>query len=80
LVTVLIFFPCSCSGLPILQFASFEEAKEIEEFFASYTKAKFDRALKQSIERVHINANWVQSVQNEEHLAKAVKELVPIPM
>uniref|UniRef100_A0A2N9HH88 Aminopeptidase n=1 Tax=Fagus sylvatica TaxID=28930 RepID=A0A2N9HH88_FAGSY len=61
-------------------FASFEEAKEIEEFFASYTKAKFDRALKQSIERVHINANWVQSVQNEEHLAKAVKELVPIPM
>ncbi|KAM4121389.1 hypothetical protein ACB094_01G001800 [Castanea mollissima] len=57
-------------------FASFEKAEEIEEFFASRTKSKISRTLKQSIERVHINANWVQSVQNEEHLAKALKGLV----
>ncbi|KAK4599003.1 hypothetical protein RGQ29_009192 [Quercus rubra] len=57
-------------------FASFEKAEEIEEFFASRTKSKIARTLKQSIERVHLNANWVQSVQNEEHLAKALKGLV----
>ncbi|KAK7840055.1 aminopeptidase m1 [Quercus suber] len=57
-------------------FASFEKAEEIEEFFASRTKSKIARTLKQSIERVRINANWVQSVQREEHLAKALKGLV----
>lgn len=33
------------------------------------------RTLKQSIERVHINANWVKSIQNEKHLAEAIQEL-----
>ena len=47
------------------QFASFEKAKEIEEFFANRTESEIARTLKQSIEQVHINANWVQSVQNE---------------
>ncbi|KAE8100057.1 hypothetical protein FH972_017986 [Carpinus fangiana] len=56
-------------------FASFEKAKEIEEFFASRSKPSIARTLKQSIERVYINANWVQSIQNEEHLANAVKEV-----
>ena len=65
-----------CSVLFIPQFASFEKAEEIDEFFASRTKSKIARTLKQSIERVHLNANWVQSVQNEEHLAKALKGLV----
>ncbi|KAM3710086.1 hypothetical protein ACB098_01G002200 [Castanea mollissima] len=46
-------------------FASFEKANEIEEFFANHTESKIVRTLKQSIEQVHINANWVQSVQNE---------------
>ncbi|KAF3947273.1 hypothetical protein CMV_026569 [Castanea mollissima] len=46
-------------------FASFEKANEIEEFFANQTEFKIVRTLKQSIEQVHINANWVQSVQNE---------------
>nr|POE85691.1 aminopeptidase m1 [Quercus suber] len=46
-------------------FASFEKANEIEEFFANCTESKIARILKQSIEQVHINANWVQSVQNE---------------
>lgn len=61
--------------LSLFQFASLEKAKEIEEFFASRSKPSIARTLKQSIERVHINANWVQSVQNEEHLADAVEEL-----
>lgn len=56
-------------------FASFEKAKEVEEFFASRTKPSIARTLKQSIERVNINAKWVQSIQNEKHLAEAVKEL-----
>jgi puromycin-sensitive aminopeptidase len=56
-------------------FASLEKAKEVEEFFASRSKPSIARTLKQSIERVHINANWVHSVQNEEHFAEAVKEL-----
>ncbi|XP_021607282.1 aminopeptidase M1 isoform X2 [Manihot esculenta] len=56
-------------------FASFEKAKEVEEFFAGRTMSSIARTLKQSIERVIINAKWVQSIQNEKHLAEAVKEL-----
>lgn len=58
-----------------VQFASFEKAAEIEEFFATRSKPAIARTLKQSLERVHINAKWVQNVQNEEHLAEAAKEL-----
>lgn len=61
--------------LPISQFASLEKAKEIEEFFATRTKPSIARTLKQSIERVHINANWVQSVRNEEHLVQTLEKL-----
>ncbi|XP_065630862.1 aminopeptidase M1 [Quercus suber] len=57
-------------------FASFEKAKEVEEFFASRTNSKIARTLKQSIERVHINANWVQRVHNEEHLDETVIKLI----
>ncbi|KAI6679923.1 hypothetical protein NL676_033804 [Syzygium grande] len=56
-------------------FASYEKAKEAEDFFATHSKPSIARTLKQSIERVNINAQWVQSIQNEEHLAEAVKEL-----
>lgn len=56
-------------------FSSYEKAKEVEEFFASRTKPYIARTLKQSIERVHINANWVQSIQNENNLSEAVTEL-----
>lgn len=56
-------------------FSSFEKAKEVEEFFATRTKPSMTRTLKQSLERVHINAKWVESIQNEKHLADAVKEL-----
>ncbi|KAG8657217.1 aminopeptidase M1 isoform X2 [Manihot esculenta] len=55
--------------------ASFEKAKEVEEFFASRTTPSIVRTLKQSIEWVNINAKWVQSIQNEKQLAEAVKEL-----
>ncbi|GAB4854485.1 AP-1 complex subunit mu-1-Iike [Ancistrocladus abbreviatus] len=56
-------------------FASNEKAKEVEEFFATRTKPTIARTLKQSLERIHINARWVQAVQKEEHLAQVVQEL-----
>ncbi|XP_058222538.1 aminopeptidase M1 [Rhododendron vialii] len=56
-------------------FSSYEKAKEVEEFFASRSKPSITRTLKQSLERVHINAKWVQSIQTEKHLAEAVQEL-----
>jgi len=49
--------------------------KEVEGFFATRTKPTIARTLKQSIERVQINARWVQSVQKEGHLAEVVQEL-----
>ncbi|CAL5350452.1 unnamed protein product [Camellia sinensis] len=56
-------------------FSSCEKACEVEEFFASRAKPSISRTLKQSVERVHINAKWVQSIQNEKHLAEVVQEL-----
>ncbi|KAK7311962.1 hypothetical protein RJT34_10461 [Clitoria ternatea] len=56
-------------------FASFEKAKEVEEFFATHPMPSIARTLKQSLERVNINANWVQGIQKETSLADAVKEL-----
>ncbi|KAM7507474.1 hypothetical protein LguiA_017927 [Lonicera macranthoides] len=55
-------------------FSSEMKVKEVEEFFATRTKPSFARTLKQSIERVLINANWVQSIQKEKDLAAAVEE------
>ncbi|KAM7510796.1 hypothetical protein LguiB_009671 [Lonicera macranthoides] len=56
-------------------FSSDMKVKEVEEFFATRTKPSFARTLKQSIERVHINANWVQSIQKEKDLVAAVEEV-----
>jgi puromycin-sensitive aminopeptidase len=56
-------------------FASYEKVKEVEEYFASRSKASMTRTLKQSIERVKINANWVKSIQNEKNLPEAIQEL-----
>lgn len=56
-------------------FASLEKASEVEEFFATRAKPSIARTLKQSIERVHINAKWVQSIKNENHLSEVVQEL-----
>ncbi|GFY96739.1 aminopeptidase M1 [Actinidia rufa] len=56
-------------------FSSYEKAKEVEDFFASRAKPSIARTLKQSLERVNINAKWVQSIQNERHLPGVVLEL-----
>ncbi|XP_010937267.1 aminopeptidase M1-B [Elaeis guineensis] len=56
-------------------FSSKEKAEEIEVFFASRTKPSFARTLKQSLERVRINARWVQSIRNDYSLEEVVKEL-----
>ncbi|KAK9081553.1 hypothetical protein Syun_030877 [Stephania yunnanensis] len=56
-------------------FSSHEKAAEVEEFFASRSKTSIDRTLKQSLERVRINANWVRSVREENSLPEAVQEL-----
>ncbi|XP_058786017.1 aminopeptidase M1-like [Vicia villosa] len=56
-------------------FASLEKAKEVEEFFDSHPMPAIVRTLTQSLERVNINANWVQNVQNEKGLADVIKEL-----
>lgn len=58
-----------------MQFASLEKAKEVEEFFDSHPMPAIVRTLKQSLERVNINANWVQSVKNEKGLGDVIKEL-----
>ena len=52
-----------------------EDAEEIEDFFASRAKPSMARTLKQSIERVHINANWVQSVKSEDQLVDTLNNL-----
>ncbi|KAJ4952677.1 hypothetical protein NE237_029509 [Protea cynaroides] len=56
-------------------FSTEDKAKEIQEFFASRMKPSIARTLKQSLERVHINAKWVQSIRSEDSLAELVKEL-----
>nr|XP_043619415.1 aminopeptidase M1 [Erigeron canadensis] len=56
-------------------FSSYEKVKEVEEFFATRTKSSIARTLKQSIERVQINAKWVESIRNETNLADCVQEL-----
>ncbi|KAK7352549.1 hypothetical protein VNO80_17972 [Phaseolus coccineus] len=56
-------------------FASFEKAKEVEDFFATHAMPSIARTLRQSLERVNINASWVESVRKEDSLADAVKEL-----
>ncbi|XP_021738945.1 aminopeptidase M1-like [Chenopodium quinoa] len=56
-------------------FSTLEKAKEVEEFFSSRMKPTIARTLKQSLERVQINARWVQAVQNDNYFAQVVQEL-----
>ncbi|KAL3500812.1 hypothetical protein ACH5RR_039905 [Cinchona calisaya] len=62
-------------GAVVSPFSSYEKAAEVEEFFTSHMKPCIATTLKHSIERIHINAKWVQSIQNEKNLADVVKEL-----
>ncbi|GJT56751.1 aminopeptidase M1 [Tanacetum coccineum] len=48
--------------------SSYEKVKEVEEFFASRAKPLIARTLKQSIERVEINAKWVETCRNEKKM------------
>ncbi|KAF9616987.1 hypothetical protein IFM89_033057 [Coptis chinensis] len=59
----------------VSKFSTSEKAVEIEEFFASRSHPAITRTLKQSLERVHINAKCIKSVQEEKSLADVVKEL-----
>ncbi|XP_048495061.1 aminopeptidase M1 isoform X2 [Beta vulgaris subsp. vulgaris] len=56
-------------------FSTTEKAKEIEEFFASRMKPTIARTLRQSLERVQINARWVQAVQKDNRLAQLVQDM-----
>ncbi|XP_024965643.1 aminopeptidase M1 isoform X1 [Cynara cardunculus var. scolymus] len=56
-------------------FSSYEKVKEVDEFFACRAKPSIARTLKQSIERVQINAKWVESIRGEKSLAHCVEEL-----
>ncbi|KAG6391170.1 hypothetical protein SASPL_148922 [Salvia splendens] len=56
-------------------FSSYEKAAEVEEFFSSRMMPNIARTVKQGIERIHINAAWVKSIQNDKDLPRAVKEL-----
>ncbi|XP_020585074.1 aminopeptidase M1 [Phalaenopsis equestris] len=60
----------------VSSFTSDEKANEIEAFFATRITPGISRTLKQSLERVRINANWVRSIRKEDSLATAIKELV----
>ncbi|CAL5006547.1 unnamed protein product [Urochloa decumbens] len=57
-------------------FTSDEKAAEVSEFFASRMKPSFERALKQSLERVRISAKWIESIRSEPSLGQAVQELL----
>ncbi|XP_062195196.1 aminopeptidase M1-B isoform X2 [Phragmites australis] len=57
-------------------FTSDEKAVEVSEFFADRIKPSFQRALKQSLERVRISARWIESIRSEPNLAQTVHELL----
>lgn len=57
-------------------FASEEKAAEVSEFFATRVKPSFERALKQSLEKVRISARWIESIKNEPSLAQTVHQLL----
>ena len=55
--------------------ATDEKGDEAEEFFRSRTKASIARTVNQSIERVRINAKWVESTRGETNLGNVLKQL-----
>jgi len=57
-------------------FTSEEKATEVTEFFAGRIKPSFERALKQSLERVRISVRWIQSIRSEPKLGETVQELL----
>ncbi|ONK59336.1 uncharacterized protein A4U43_C08F5390 [Asparagus officinalis] len=61
----------------VTPFCSEEKAKEVEEFFATRVKPSIARTLKQSLEKVRINSNWVQGIMNDSSLEEVLKGLLP---
>ncbi|KAM0866607.1 hypothetical protein ACQ4PT_042519 [Festuca glaucescens] len=57
-------------------FTSEEKAAEVSEFFCTRVKPSFERALKQSLERVRISARWIESIKSEPNLAQTVHQLL----
>ncbi|RLN08156.1 aminopeptidase M1-A [Panicum miliaceum] len=55
--------------------ATDEKGDEAEEFFKSRTKVSIARTVKQSIERVRINAQWVKSIKGEADLDNVIRAL-----
>ncbi|GJN16377.1 hypothetical protein PR202_gb03360 [Eleusine coracana subsp. coracana] len=60
----------------ISPFTSEAKAAEVSEFFAGCIKPSFERALKQSLERVRISARWIESIRSEPSLGQTVHELL----
>ncbi|WVZ93105.1 hypothetical protein U9M48_039114 [Paspalum notatum var. saurae] len=60
----------------ISPFTSEEKAAEVSEFFAGRIKPSFERALKQSLERVRISARWIESIRSEPNLGQTVQHLL----
>lgn len=58
------------------RFTSEEKAVEVTEFFAGQVKPSFERALKQSLERVRISVRWIESIRSEPKLGQTVQELL----
>ncbi|TVU33087.1 hypothetical protein EJB05_24872 [Eragrostis curvula] len=61
-------------SITVSALATDEKGDDAEEFFKSRTKANIARTVKQSIERVRINAKWVKSIKSEAELGNVLKE------
>uniref|UniRef100_A0A0E0M0C7 Aminopeptidase n=1 Tax=Oryza punctata TaxID=4537 RepID=A0A0E0M0C7_ORYPU len=59
-----------------LKFTSKEKEAEISQFFATRTKPGYERTLKQSLEKVLINARWIEGIRSEAELSRTVHELL----
>ncbi|KAJ3692007.1 hypothetical protein LUZ60_012357 [Juncus effusus] len=57
-------------------FSSDEKANEVEEFFASRTKPFIARTIKQSVEKIRINANWARNIKSDKSLGDVLNELL----
>ncbi|PUZ74699.1 hypothetical protein GQ55_1G086600 [Panicum hallii var. hallii] len=62
-------------NITVSPLATDEKGDEAEEFFKSRTKASIARTVKQSIERVRINAQWVKSIKGEADLGNVIRAL-----
>ncbi|CAA6672775.1 unnamed protein product [Spirodela intermedia] len=57
-------------------FSSEEKAEEVSEFFSTRSRPNIARTLRQSIERVRINSNWVQHVRLDDSLPPLINALL----